>query len=151
MQQIWLKEWPWETVVTINAGLCKEKGMPHQHNGAGYEAARQAWEEARSHELTLAQALGVCRRAHEYAPFAFFNGNTFVAIGRILVQDVLKRLPPDKAQIFRSVVGHYIAGTTGQEELDAMLAAALDSPEELLLLKERVDKGCQAGAAEENQ
>ncbi len=24
MKQRWLQDWPWETVVTINAGLCKE-------------------------------------------------------------------------------------------------------------------------------
>jgi hypothetical protein len=25
MKRQWLKDWPWETVVTINAGLCQEK------------------------------------------------------------------------------------------------------------------------------
>lgn len=122
MQKNWLKDWPWETVVTINAGLCKEKGMLHQPNPESYETARQIWEQACSEPLSLSGALGVCRRVHEYSPFAFFNGNTFAAVGRTLVQGILKRLAPDKAHIFRGVVGHYIAGTAGQEELDAALA-----------------------------
>ena len=31
-------------------------------------------------------------------------------------------MPPVEAQAFRSVVGHYIAGTAGDEELDRVLA-----------------------------
>ncbi len=122
MQKEWLKDWPWDTVVIINAGLCKQKDVVHQPNPEGFEAAQRLWKESRFQKMTLGQALAVCRKAHEFCPFAFFNGNTFVAIGRTFIQDALRQLPPDKAQIFRSVVGHYIAGTTGQEELDATLA-----------------------------
>ncbi len=121
MQKQWLKDWPWDTVVLINVGLCKEKEMQPQTNPAGYEPARLLWENLRKEELTLQQALAVCRRAHHLSPFALYNGNTFVAIGRTMISDILRRLPPDKAQIFRSVVGHYIAGTTGDEELEATL------------------------------
>jgi hypothetical protein len=39
-----------------------------------------------------------------------------------MVQDMLRKLPPVKAHAFRSVVGHYIAGTAGGEELDKALA-----------------------------
>ena len=121
MQKPWLKDWPWDTVVTINVGLCKEKDMRPQANPAGYEPARQLWEHLRSEDLTLHQALGVCRRAHQLSPFALYNGNTFAAIGRTVVGDLLRRMPPDKAQVFRSIVGHYIAGTAGDEELEAAL------------------------------
>ncbi len=121
MQKEWLKNWPWETVVTINAGLCEEKGLCYQPN-AGYDATRKLWEDSRSQKLSLAEALGICRNSHLLSPFAYFNGNTFVAIGRTLVQDTIVRLPPDRAHIFRSVIGHYIAGTAGQEELQSALA-----------------------------
>jgi hypothetical protein len=40
-----------------------------------------------------------------------------VSIGRTLIQDVLRKMSPIKAHGFRSVVGHYIAGTAGAEEL----------------------------------
>ncbi len=55
--------------------------------------------------------------------FCFYNGNTFVAVGRTMIQDVLRKLTPVEAQVFRSVVGHYIAGTAGDKELDAALVA----------------------------
>jgi len=29
MIRSWLKDWPWQTVVAINAGLCREKRALH--------------------------------------------------------------------------------------------------------------------------
>ncbi len=40
--------------------------------------------------------------------------------------DVLREMSPVKAHAFRSVVGHYIAGTVGDEELDHVLINGLD-------------------------
>jgi hypothetical protein len=122
MTRPWLAEWPWETVITVNAGLCKEKNALHKPTSEGYESARKLWEDSRSAELSLRQALAICRRCHKLSPFCFYNGNTFAAIGRIIVQEVLHKKSPVKAQAVRSVVGHYIAGTAGDEELDQALA-----------------------------
>jgi len=36
MKKRWLKDWPWQTVVAINAGLCKEKKALHQPTSDGY-------------------------------------------------------------------------------------------------------------------
>jgi len=30
MKQRWLQDWPWETVVAINAGICQEKKALHK-------------------------------------------------------------------------------------------------------------------------
>lgn len=117
MKRRWLKDWPWETVVVINAGLCKEKNALHHPTSDGYQPARELWESSRTRELTLRKALDICRECHKLAPFCFYNGNTFVAIGRTLIQALLRKMSPLEAQAFRSVVGHYIAGTAGAEEL----------------------------------
>jgi hypothetical protein len=69
----------------------------------------------------LRETFDICRQCHKLAPFCFYNGNTFVAIGRTLIQDVLRKMSPVKAHGFRSVVGHYIAGTAGAEELSKAL------------------------------
>jgi hypothetical protein len=121
MKRLWLKDWPWETVVTINAGLCQEKKALHKPTSDGYEPAKKLWEKSRASELTLREALGLCRRCHKLAPFCFYNGNTFAAIGRTLIQDLLRKMPPVKAHNLRSVVGHYIAGTIGEAELSKTL------------------------------
>ncbi len=122
MKQRWLRDWPWETVVAINAGLCKEKKALHKPNSDGHEPARKLWEKSRARELTLRETLDICRQCHRLTPFCFYNGNTFVAIGRTLIQDLMRKMPPMKAHGFRSMVGHYIAGTAGAAEL----AKALD-------------------------
>ena len=121
MRRRWLEDWPWEIVVTINAGLCKEKNALHKPTSDGYELARKLWEKSRTCELTLRETLDICRQCHKLAPFCLYNGNTFVAIGRTMIQDMLRKMPPVKAQSFRSVVGHYIAGTAGTNELSKAL------------------------------
>ncbi len=121
MKRFWLKDWPWETVVTINAGLCQEKQALHKPTADGYEPAKKLWEKSRGRELPLREVFELCRRCHKLAPFCFYNGNTFAAIGRTLIQDLLRKMPPMQAQSLRSVVGHYIAGTIGEAELTTTL------------------------------
>jgi hypothetical protein len=118
MTKTWLRDWPWETVTAINLGLCKEKHALHKPASEGHDSTRKLWEESREIRMSLRQALEICRRCHKLSPFCFYNGNTFAAIGRTMVQDMLRQMPPVKAHAFRSVVGHYIAGTAGDEELD---------------------------------
>ncbi len=122
MNKRWLEAWPWDTVVTVNAGLCKQKNALHQPTSEGYELAKSLWNKSRPVDLSLRRTLEICRQCHHLSPFCFYNGNTFAAIGRIIVQDVLRKMSPVKAQAFRSVVGHYIAGTAGEDELDHALA-----------------------------
>lgn len=121
MKKRWLKDWPWKTVVAINAGLCKEKKALHKTTSDGYAPAEKLWEASRRRELALQETLDLCRQCHRLAPFCFYNGNTFAAIGRTLIQDLLHKMPPVKAHSFRSVVGHYIAGTAGADELGKVL------------------------------
>jgi hypothetical protein len=50
------------------------------------------------------------RSCHRAAPFLFFNGNTFAAIGRQIVGAVFSELPSARQREIISAVGHYIAG-----------------------------------------
>ena len=130
MKKVWLRDWPWETVTAINLGLCKEKHALHRPASEGHEQARKLWENSRHIRMTLRQALEICLRCHKISPFCFYNGNTFVAVGRTMIQDMLRKLPPVNAHAFRSVVGHYIAGTAGNKELDKVLAEVLPRHED---------------------
>ncbi|MDD5140687.1 MAG: hypothetical protein PHY43_10565 [Verrucomicrobiales bacterium] len=121
MKRLWLKDWPWQTVAVINAGLCQAKNALHKPTSDGYEPAQKLWENSRTRELTLRETLDICRQCHKLAPFCFYNGNTFAAIGRTIIQDTLRKMPPVEAHSFRSVVGHYIAGTISSKELNAAL------------------------------
>jgi len=117
MRRQWLKDWPWETVAAINAGLCQQSNALHKPTSEGYEPAKSLWERSCARELRLREIFDLCRQCHRLAPFCFYNGNTFVAIGRTIIEDLLRKMPPVKAQGLRSVVGHYIAGTVGEDEL----------------------------------
>jgi hypothetical protein len=121
MKKRWLKDWPWDTVVTINARLCKEKNALHKPTSDGYAPTHELWKSSRKRDLTLREVFDICRECHRLAPFCFYNGNTFAAIGRTLIQDLLKKMSPVKAHTFRSIVGHYIAGTAGADELGKTL------------------------------
>ena len=108
-------------MITINAGLCKEKKALHKPTSDGYASAQKLWEASSKRELTLREVFDICRQSHKLAPFCFYYGNTFAAIGRTIIQELHQKMPPVKAHGFRSAVGHYIAGTAGADELSKAL------------------------------
>ena len=135
LEKQWLSVAPWESVLSVNQALCSAKKEIHQPNPKGYDAARNLWEKSISRTMSLRDALDVCRRCQELGPFVLFNANTFTALGRTLLEDGLKLLPPVEAQIIRSTVSHYIAGMIGKRELaqvlghfEALWRQAADSP-----------------------
>lgn len=75
------------------------------------------WEEARKREISLYEAIEVCRKIHRLAPFTNFNGNTFTAIARILVKRL--NLETAREQVVRSLAGHIVAGVASEEEVRA--------------------------------
>ncbi len=90
---------------------------------------RRLWEEVFSQEITLAEAVDICRRCHRGAPFCFYNGNTFAAI----IRDVINQLglPPAREAVVRSLAGHIVAGVASAEEESAFrsFCSELDSGE----------------------
>ena len=69
----------------------------------------------------MRDVIDICRQDHKLAPFCLYNGNTIAAIGRTIIQELLHKMPPVKSHGFRSVVGHYIAGTAGADEVSKVL------------------------------
>lgn len=125
----WLAPVSWEDVVTLNARLCEAKGALHKPTSDGHDTTRDLWERSRHMDLSLEEAIVICHRCHRLAPFCFFNGNTFVAIARGIIKPVLEQLTARdaiRAAIFRSVVGHFVAGTQGMEQLRAAIHEAMD-------------------------
>lgn len=122
----WLEIVPWETVASINAALCDARKALHKPTSDGYAPARELWEKSRSRKLSLPEVFQIGFKCHRLAPFCNYNGNTFVAIIKTLLADVLKGLPADRAHILRSVAGHIVAGTVTdieRKQLDNILTA----------------------------
>ena len=75
------------------------------------------WEDSQQREMSLFDAIEVCRRSHRLAPFTNFNGNTFAAIARTLVKKL--DLEHAQEQLARSLAGHIVAGVASDEEVKA--------------------------------
>jgi hypothetical protein len=109
----------WEFVTATNAALCQPKRALHKPTTDGHDRTRQLWENNHRREMFLDEAADLCRQCHRLAPFCNFNGNTFAAIVRSLV-DTLK-LKADQAHIIRTMAGHIVAGTASELELKEFL------------------------------
>jgi hypothetical protein len=67
--------------------------------------------------VTLATAFDTLREFHKRAPFLFFNGNTFAAIGRELSYVIFGELPTTRKREVGSAAAHYIAGVLDRESM----------------------------------
>ncbi len=114
MKRAWLGDYSWEFVTAQNAMLCAAKSALHRPTSDGHETTRQLWESQRLKETTLYEAVDFCRRCHRSAPFCFYNGNTFAAI----IRDVINQLglPSRQEAAVRSLAGHIVAGVSSAEE-----------------------------------
>jgi hypothetical protein len=122
----WLDPYPWAVIVYLNLQACNSGKVLHQAKPGNHDDAKSRWDTARDRELTLREVLELCRECHRAAPFQFFNGNTFASVARSVIQDVLKQLPPTKAHIFKSAVGHFVAGTIEPPEFDNVYKSVLN-------------------------
>jgi hypothetical protein len=112
---------PWDSVLALNKALCQAQKIDPLNSAKGYEPGRRLWEKSLGKSMSLPEALDICRDCHELGPFTFNNGNTFAAIGRTLVEEQLKAVPPVEAQILRTTMCHYIVGLIGRKELQQVL------------------------------
>ena len=117
----WLLGVSWDSVVNVNRTLCQAQKLEPQINQKSHTAAQRRWEQASSKPVSLMEAFDSIRAAFDQSPFTFNNGNTFATVARGLVEDALRSVPAVEAQILRSTIGHYVAGTISRKELAEVL------------------------------
>ena len=113
----WLAQVPWEMVVWQNEQLCKSKNAHHGPTSDGHADCKTLWERSRMESMSLDEMVELCRRCHRLAPFTNYNGNTFSAIARALIDGL--KIPVATATIARSLAGHIVAGVASDEEVRA--------------------------------
>ena len=113
----WLKEVSWDLVVWQNLQLCNDKHAHHGPTSDGNATCRELWESWQMRVMTLDEMVDFCRRCHRLAPFTNYNGNTFAAIARVLIDGL--GLPKQNAAVVRSLAGHIVAGVASEEEVKA--------------------------------
>src|SRR2546422_11439434 len=77
-----LKNRSWDLVTGLNRGACARGGAQHGFNRETQEACAREWTAKQEQVLSLEQTIDFLRQCHRRAPFLFFNGNTFAAVGR---------------------------------------------------------------------
>ena len=114
MSSRWLAPYSWEFITAQNAALCAAKNAMHGPTQDGYPVCEVLWRREHGKEMRLAEAVELCRKCHQAAPFCFYNGNTFAAV----IRDVIQQLPLSEAEraTARSLVGHIVAGVASTEE-----------------------------------
>ena|SRR6185369_16205922 len=123
-----IQNWDWQSVVGINRGTCERGRAQHGVNSETGRACEAEWEERRLAVFTLGETLDLLKSFHRKAPFLFFNGNTFAAIGRQLSLVLFRELPTGRLREVSSAIAHYIAGVLDREAMievvDALSASA---------------------------
>lgn len=113
----WLAEIPWELVVWQNSQLCAAKHAHHGPTSDGHQGCRTLWEVTHLKEMHLEEMVELCRKCHRLAPFTNYNGNTFAAIARAIIDELDLTAP--EAALARSLAGHIVAGVASDEEVQA--------------------------------
>ena len=67
--------------------------------------------------MTLDEMVEICRKCHRMAPFTNYNGNTFSAIARAMIEMLI--ISDQSKTLARSLAGHIVAGVASQEEIHA--------------------------------
>jgi hypothetical protein len=124
-----VKNWDWQSVVSINRGACERGRAQHGINSETGIPCAQEWETLRSQVLTLAETLDRLRGFHRKAPFLFFNGNTFATIGRELSFALFSDLVPGRKREVGSAVAHYIAGVLDRDTMVEIVESLSEAAE----------------------
>jgi hypothetical protein len=111
------KNWDWESVVGINRGACERGRAQHGVNSETGAACKTDWEARRQASFTLLELVDLLKTFHRRAPFLFFNGNTFAAIGRQVAFALFSDLPPTRKREVGSAIAHHIAGVLDRESM----------------------------------
>lgn len=120
MKAAWLAPYTWVFVTAQNKMLCQMKDALHKPTSDGHEVTRILWEKEHQELMSLDAAIDLCKRCHRMAPFCFYNGNTFAAIARSLIQKL--EVPEPQAAVLRRLAVHIVAGVATDEEIKAFQA-----------------------------
>lgn len=112
-----IKNWSWQSVVSINRGTCERGRAQHGINSETGRACAEKWEGQRAQELSFGETLDFLKSCHRGAPFLFFNGNTFATIGREVSLAIFSDLPPVRKREISSAIAHYIAGVLDRDAM----------------------------------
>ena len=124
-----IKNWGWQSVVSINRGACERGRAQHGVNSEAGKACEADWEKQKTVVLSLQETLDFLKTFHRRAPFLFFNGNTFATIGRETSFALFRELPAVRRREVASAIAHYIAGVLDRDAMVSIVESLCQSAE----------------------
>jgi len=111
----WLGDHPWENVIRT---LSIFWHLPEEEfNTPPARQIRELWERESGNELTLAEALRVCRRCQTAMPFGKYDCDSFVIVARDIVKPFLSQMSATLAAAVITILGDYIRGGGDEREM----------------------------------
>lgn len=114
--QNWLAPFAWEDAVVNHQQLRLSRGV-----NASYAKSQETWEAARTRELSLKEAIDVCRLCYALAPFSPRDNHVFIKIARTMLQPVVAPMSPALGGAVHGVVADYISGIGTLLDLEQIL------------------------------
>lgn len=114
--QNWLAPFAWDEAVTNHQQLRLSRGV-----NASYGKAQEVWEAAAGRELSLKEAIDVCRICYALAPFSARDNHVFIRIARTMLQPVVGPMSPALGGAVHGVVADYISGIGTLIDLEQIL------------------------------
>jgi hypothetical protein len=123
-----LKNWSWESIISLNRGACARGGAQHGFNRETQEACASEWRAKQQQLLSIEETIDL-RQCHRRAPFLFFNGNTFADVGRPIAAAIFAELPTGRRRELSSAVAHSIADVLDREAMVEIVEGLCESAE----------------------
>ena len=124
-----IKNWGWQSVVSINRGACERGRAQHGVNSEAGTACATDWEKQKTIVFSFQETLDLLKSFHRRAPFLFFNGNTFATIGRETSFALFRDLPVVRRREVASSIAHYIAGVLDRDDMVSIVDSLCQNAE----------------------
>jgi len=120
----WLGPYPWEGVIGTLAGFWHMP--PERFDAPAAREIQKLWENQAEQDLTLAEALRLCRRCQIARPFGQYDCESFIIIARDIVKPFLGQMSAALAAAVITIVGDYVRGSGDELEMQQTLNLILE-------------------------
>jgi hypothetical protein len=99
---------------------------PERFDAPAAREIQKLWENQAEQDLTLAEALRLCRRCQIARPFGQYDCESFIIIARDIVKPFLGQMSAALAAAVITIVGDYVRGSGDELEMQQTLNLILE-------------------------
>jgi hypothetical protein len=115
----WLRPYPWEDIVGSLTSFWHIS--PDQLEVPATHQVRELWKREGQRDLTLAEALRLCRKCQGARPFGKYDCESFVLVARDMIKPFLEQMSSPLAAAVVTILGDYVRGAGDEVEMQQAL------------------------------